>query len=226
MAAQSITVDVYDHSNASLRPHATKQAETINFGNVLQGATIPSQSFTIYNRAANTSAAYTANLKLTGFTASGDPALTTNRFAVRWTVAGRRHHLHGIAEYQQLHHDGNHYHHHVRFPTGRRQHVAGCGQQQQRRHHHHAERQRRQRHRRQEQLADFLRHRLDRPVAQNASYANLESKATATTGSGGYQLVGSTATILAGTNSSGSAQTVSMAWRTQTLSGANKPRAD
>ena len=60
-------------------------------------------------------------------------------------------------------------------------------------------------------------------VAQNGSYANLESKATAATGSGGYALVGSTATILAGTNTSGSAQTVSMKWRTQTLQERAKP---
>ena len=39
------------------------------------------------------------------------------------------------------------------------------------------------------------------PVAQNASYANLESTVTATTGSGGQSMVGSTATILAGTAS-------------------------
>ena len=49
-------------------------------------------------------------------------------------------------------------------------------------------------------------------VAQNASYANLESKVTATTGSGGQSMVGSTATILAGT--AGVSANVSMAWRT------------
>ena len=64
---------------------------------------------------------------------------------------------------------------------------------------------------------------LTAPVAQNGSYANLESIATATTGSGGYSMVGSTATILWGTNSSGSAQTVSMAWRTQTLTERTSP---
>jgi hypothetical protein len=58
---------------------ATQTSQTINFGNVLRGATIPSQNFTIYNLAANTSAAYTTNLKLTtGFTTTGDGALTTN----------------------------------------------------------------------------------------------------------------------------------------------------
>ena len=41
-------------------------------------------------------------------------------------------------------------------------------------------------------------HALTAAVTHNASYANLESKATATTGNGGYDLVGSTATILAG----------------------------
>ena len=53
---------------------------------------------------------------------------------------------------------------------------------------------------------------LTAPVAQNGSYANLESTVTATTGSGGGSMVGSTATILAGTASV--ASTVSMAWRT------------
>ena len=64
-----VTLNVKDHSNASLSSTANQTTETINVGNVLQGATIPSQSFTIYNRAANTTAAYTANLKLTGFSA-------------------------------------------------------------------------------------------------------------------------------------------------------------
>ena len=50
--------------------------------------------------------------------------------------------------------------------------------------------------------------------------------ATATTGSGGYSMVGSTATILAGTNSSGSAQTVSMAVADPDAGGADKPGAD
>jgi hypothetical protein len=50
------------------------------------------------------------------------------------------------------------------------------------------------------------------PIAQNASYANLESKVTTTTESGGQSMVGSTATILAGTASK--ATTASMAWRT------------
>ena len=75
----------FDHRNPD-RPRPLQRlvssdrnqtTQTINFGNVLRGATVPSQSFTIYNLAANTSAAYTANLKLTGFTASGDAALTT-----------------------------------------------------------------------------------------------------------------------------------------------------
>ena len=67
----SATLTVLDHSNASLSSTATQTTQTINFGNVLRGAAVPSQSFTIYNRAANTSAAYTANSKLTGFTANG-----------------------------------------------------------------------------------------------------------------------------------------------------------
>ena len=53
----SATLTVLDHSNASLSSTATQTTQTINFGNVLRGATIPTQNFTIYNRAANTSAA-------------------------------------------------------------------------------------------------------------------------------------------------------------------------
>ena len=45
----------------------------------------------------------------------------------------------------------------------------------------------------------------------------------ATTGIGGYGMVGSTATILAGTNTSSSAETVSMSWRTQTQAERTSP---
>ena len=58
---------------------------------------------------------------------------------------------------------------------------------------------------------------LTAAVAQNGSYANLESKVTATTGNGGADMIGSTATILAGRASTPA--TVSMAWRT----GVNPP---
>ena len=64
---------------------------------------------------------------------------------------------------------------------------------------------------------------LTAPVAQSGSYANLESKVTATTGSGGEGMVGSTATILAGTNGSSSSEMVSMAWRTQTQAERTSP---
>ncbi len=57
---------------------------------------------------------------------------------------------------------------------------------------------------------------LTAPVAPNASYANLASAVTTTTGSGGSDLVGSTATVLAGTNDSGSPLTITMQWRTPT----------
>ena len=82
------TLTVLDHSNASLSSTATQTTQTINFGNLLRGATIPSQSFTIYNQAPNTSAAYTANLRLTGFAASGDAALSTNLSTFNGLAAG------------------------------------------------------------------------------------------------------------------------------------------
>jgi hypothetical protein len=52
-------------------------------------------------------------------------------------------------------------------------------------------------------------------VAANAGYAGLDSRVTAASGSGGYGMIGSEATILAGANTSGSAQTVTMQWRTR-----------
>ena len=82
------SLTVLDHSNASLSATATQRTQTINFGNVLKGATVPGQSFTIFNRAANTSAAYTANLKMTDSTASGDTAFGTNLSAFDNLAAG------------------------------------------------------------------------------------------------------------------------------------------
>ena len=85
----NVTLTVLDHSNASLSSTATQTSQTLYFGNVLKGATIPSQSFTIYNLAANTSAAYTANLKLTtGFTTTGDGAMSTNLSTFNGLQAG------------------------------------------------------------------------------------------------------------------------------------------
>ena len=81
----------------------------------------------------------------------------------------------------------------------------------------HAARQRGQRHRRQEQFPAVVRPRLDRPGCSEWQLRQPGINRDATTGSGGYGMVGSTATILAGTNSSGSAQTVNMSWRTQTI---------
>ena len=84
----NVTWTVLDHSNASLSSTAAQATQTIDFGNVLKGASVPSRSFTIYNRAANTTADATVNLKLTGFTAGGDPALSTNLSAFSGLAAG------------------------------------------------------------------------------------------------------------------------------------------
>jgi autotransporter-associated beta strand protein len=211
------TLTVMDHSNASLSPTANLTTQTINFGNVLRAATIPSQGFTICNRAANTSAAYTANLQLTGFTATGDPALTTNLSMFtelatgngntytaslntsNYTTAGINTvtmSASQLADDSPLPGAGNN---NSGGMTVTLQGNVGNA------------------------TADMSNSPssfgspLTAPVAQNASYANLESKVTTTTGVGGVGMVGSIATILAGTNGSGSSQTVSMEWRTQTL---------
>ena len=199
-----------------MSPTANRTTETINFGDVLEGANIPSQSFTIYNRAANASAAYTANLKLTGSTASGDAALNTTLSNFKGLAAGKGntytaslntsgYTTTGIKTITisaaQLADDSN-------LPgAGKNNNGAitirlegDVGKAT-------AERSNSQ---------TSFGTALTAPVAKNAGYAKLESMATATTGSGGYDLVGSMAEILAGTNSGSSAQTVRMQWRTQT----------
>ena len=125
------TLTVMDHSNASLSSTATQTTQTINFGNVLRGATVPSQSFTIYNRAANTTPANTANLKLTSFSTSGNTAaLSTNLTTFGGLAAGKAATPTPPRSIRQLHHERNGNRHHVRFPTGRRQHVVRRREQQ------------------------------------------------------------------------------------------------
>ncbi len=210
------TLTVMDHSNASLSSIANQTTQTINFGNVLRGAAIPSQTFAIYNRAANTSAAYTANLKLTGFSTRGDAALTTNLSTFGGLSAGGSNTFTAslntanyttsglttitmsgsqLADGSSLPGAGNNNNGGITVTL-----EANVGNA----------------------TADMSNSQtsfgpaLTAPVAQNGSYANLQSKAMATTGSGGYSMIGTSATILAGTNGSGSSQTVSMQWRTQT----------
>ena len=209
--------------NASLSSSAAQTSQTINFGNVLRGATAPSQTFTIYNLAANTNANYTANLKLTSVTPpTGDSALTTNLSAFNGLTAASG--SNGITFSASLS-TGNYttsgtctinmFASQVADDStlpgagpnnngGRT--VALLGNVG-------------------NATADASNSpstfgpALSASVAGSGSYASLESTVKSTTSSGGGGMVGSTATILAGTNSSsGSAQTVSMAWRTQTTS--------
>jgi hypothetical protein len=218
--SSSATLTVLDHSNASLSSTATQKSETINFGNVLRGATIPSRSFTIYNLAANTSAAYTAKMQLTGFSTSGNTAFQTNlaNFNGLTAVGGSNGNTFTAAlntgsymtgsgtismSASQLVDDSS-------LPGAGSNNNGGLTITMQGNVGN--------------ATADASNSRfsfgpaLTAPVAANGSYANLESTVMATTGSGGFGMVGSTATILAGTNSSsGTSQTVSMAWRTQTL---------
>jgi hypothetical protein len=210
------TLTVLDHSTASLSLTANQTSQTINFGNVLRRATIPSQTFSIYNRAANTAPAYTANLKLTGFEASGDEALATtvSPFGglspggyVTYTAAlnTTNYTTSGISTISmsasQLVDDssspgaGNNNNGGITVTLQGNVGNATADQSN---------------------SQSAFGSPLTAPVVSNASYANLESTVNATTGTSGYGMVGSTATILAGTNTSASAQTVGMAWRTQT----------
>jgi uncharacterized protein YjbI with pentapeptide repeats len=217
-------VKILDHSNASLSPTVSQVAETINFGNVLRGAAVPSQGFTIYNRAANTLAAYTANLKLTtGFTATGDPALSTNLSTFGGLAAGS-----GNTFTTSLN-TGNYTTTGINTVTMSASQLAddstlpGAGSNnngaitvtlQGNVGNATADKSNSQ---------NSFGTALTAPVAPNGSYANLDSKVTATSGSGGYGMIGSEATILEGTNTSGSAQTVTMQWRTQTQAERKSP---
>jgi autotransporter-associated beta strand protein len=211
----TVTVTVLDHSNASLSPTANQTTQTIDFGNVLRGATVPGQAFTIYNRAANTTAANTANLQLAGFTASGDVALSTNLSTFGGLAAGGGNTYTASLDTSsytttgskiitmsaaQLADDSS-----LPGASGNNNGaitvtlLGNVGNAT-------ADRSNSQ---------SSFGSLLTAPVAPNGSYANLESTAAAATGSGGSDLVGSTATILAGSNASGSAQTVAMQWRTR-----------
>jgi len=214
------TLTVLDHSNASMSSGSFQPTQAIHFGNVLRGATVPSQNFTIYNRAANTAAAYTANLKLTGFTPSSNAAFQTSlaTFNGLTAITGSNGNAYSASlntsnytngggtismSASQLVDDsglpgaGNNNNGGLTITLDANVGNATANASN-------------------SQTAFGTP--LTAPVAKNASYANLESTATATSGSGGYSLIGSTATILAGMNSSsGTAQTVGMAWRTQTL---------
>jgi hypothetical protein len=67
-----------DHANASFSASGAQTTATLNFGGLLQGAAATPQSFTVYNVAANTTPALTSNLKLTGYSTSGESVLGTN----------------------------------------------------------------------------------------------------------------------------------------------------
>jgi fibronectin-binding autotransporter adhesin len=213
----NVSFTVLDHSNASLSSSATQATEAIDFGNFLKGAAPPaSQTYTICNLAANASAFYTSSLKLTGFTSSGDAALSTTLLPFGGLAAG------GFVAYSAALNTANYTTTGINTITMSAAQLAdansfpGAGSNNN------------------GALTVTLLGNVGSatadasnsqstfgpamiaPVAANGSYANLVSTVKSTTGSGGAGMVGTTATILGGTNSSGSAQTVSMAWRTHT----------
>ena len=213
---QSVIATVLDHSNASLSSSVSTTSETINFGNVLKGASLPSQNYTVYNLAAHTTAAYTANMKLTGFTTSGNTAVTTNLTTFNGLTASSAGNSYTVGlnannysigsgtismAASQLVDDST-------LPGAGNNNNSGLSVVVQANVGN--------------ATADASNSQtsfgpaLAAPVAQNGSYANLASTVVSTTGSGGASMVGTTATILAGSNTlSGAAQSVSMAWRTR-----------
>ena len=209
-ATAAATVTVMDHANASLAADSNQTVQTIDFGNLLRGAPAPSQSFSIYNRAANTTAAWTANLKLTGYTATGDGALSANLSAFRNLAAGDGRSYTATIDTSQITTTGE-----KTFSLDATQlldanELPGAGSNNN------------------GTLSVVLKGTVGAAVADNSnsrstfgpaltalvaqgsSYAGLQSQTAA-----GSTLDGTTATILAG-NASG-ATTVSMAWRTPAL---------
>ncbi len=210
------TLTVLDHSNASLSSTANQTTQTVTFGNVLRGAMVPSQNFTIYNLAVNTTPAYTANLMLTGFTATGDAALTTSLSPFNGLTAGNGNTYTASLNTANYTTTGSNTATMAASQLVDDSPLPGAGSNnngavtvvlQGNVGNATADRSNSQ---------TLFGSPLIAQVAANGSYTGLESKVTATTGSGGYGMVGSTATILDGTDDSGSPETVSMAWRTQT----------
>ena len=213
--AASGSFSVLDHSNASFSSTSNQTSQLIDFGNLLRGANNSVETFSIFNRAANTSANYTLPLRVAGFTLSGDSGFSTNLSAfsglsassgntysaalstANYTTSGKATIYFSAS---QAIDDSN-----LPGASGNNngaltiQFVGNVGNA----------------------IADasnsptLFGPALTAAVASSGSYANLESTVRSTTGSGGAGALGSTATILAGANVSGSGQTVSMSWRTQ-----------
>ena len=218
------TLTVLDHSNASFSSDRQPDNPNDQLRQRAERGDRPSQNFTIYNRAANTSAAYTANMKLTGFTttrrygidhepldlqrtwsAGNGNTYTASLNTSNYTTTGTKTitmSASQLADDSSLPGAGNNNNGGITITLQGNVGNATADKSN---------------------SQSSFGTALTAPVAQNASYANLESTVTATTGSGGYGMVGSTATILAGTNSSGSSQTVSMQWRTQTQAERTSP---
>ena len=210
-----VTLDVLDHSNASLVSGANQALQVVDFGNLLKGATVANQNFTIYNRIANTTADQTVSMMLTGFSVAGDAALNANLSTFSGLTAGN-----GVTYTASI--DTSDY-----TSTGSKtltmsaaqllddSTLPGAGSNNN------------------GALSVVLQGNVGNATANagnsviafgtaligsvpaGGSYAGLESKVTATSGSGGAAMLGSRATILAGAASS-SSTTVSMAWRTRT----------
>ena len=216
----AVTGSVLDHANASLSATSNQTTETINFGNILRGASMPSQSFTIYNLAANTTAAYTANMKLTGFTATGDAALTTNLSTFNGLTASKGNTYVASLNTSNYTTTGSTTVNMAASQLADDSNLSGAGNNNN------------------GAMNIVLQGNVGNATADNSnsvstfgtpltaqvakggSYANLESTVTATSGSGGTGMLGSTATILDGTASA--ATTVSMAWRTRTTAETTK----
>jgi hypothetical protein len=207
-----VSYTVMDHANASLSATAAQTSAAIDFGSLLQGAAPASRSFTVYNLAANTTAALTANLKLTGFSAAGDDVLGTNLAAFDGLVAGGGKTFTATIDTSRMTTSGQKT---VTIDTSQLLDdslLPGAGSNNS------------------GGLTVVLKGTvgaatadssnsqsafgpaLGAAVPQGGSFAELQSQAVATSGSGGGMLVGTSAAILAGTASA--AAHVEMSWRT------------
>ncbi len=209
-SSTSDSVTIYDHSNASLASGSTQTSTTLNFGNLLQGATVGSQSFSIYNNAVNTTAANTANLALTSASGATGP-FSSNLTTFSGLVAGASPNTYSVSlsagtlgSYSQTLNltnlvDDSTLSGHGTNNNGTLsvvlQAVVGSATADH------------------SGSADTFGPALSASVANGGSLANLSSTVTST----GNGELGTVATILAGTtDDTVGATTVSMSWRTRT----------
>lgn len=211
----TFTGTVYDHSNASLAAGSTDTSETLTF-NTLKGASVAGQSFTVYNR--DVVVGLTTDLKLTGFGSSGDAAISTNLATFNGLAAGNGNTYTANVDTSSA----GSYSKTITMSGGQLvddSSMAGAGGNNNGTLTVNIVANVGMSYASSSNNRDLFGGSLTGTVAGSGSYSGLESQVAGTTGTGdGASALGTIATIVAGKNATGSAEEISMAWRTRTRS--------